>query len=213
MYMQSYTLAVIGVILITLIIILCLNYRKKIFKFYKSNIKKLKKAKTIRHLFLIYSISLGILSTLVFYFVGISIIYSLHYFAFIYVTYGLIREISETSRREHLLKKQLFNFIIVYFLIMIVYIHLFASLYSYTFRSENGYFLLNEKVYIIDSVTNYFISGLNFMSYDIGLVPVGYMKFILLIQLFVSQVMILGFFFIIFSQLLGKIDIDEGIIK
>jgi len=96
---------------------------------------------------------------------------------------------------------------------MIVYIHLFASLYSYTFRSENGYFLLNEKVYIIDSVTNYFISGLNFMSYDIGLVPVGYMKFILLIQLFVSQVMILGFFFIIFSQLLGKIDIDEGIIK
>jgi len=180
------------------------NYRIK--NFLNNVLNSMGKVEKIRQHFLIYSIIGGIILFIISLILKVNIIYFIYYVVISWITYLLIGEISTIYYKEFLTKKELFNFILFYFFIMLTYIVLFAQLYGYAFELKDGVFYLNERVKIMEGYDKYFISGITFFSYDVGLVPEGFMKIIIFIQLFLSQVTILGFFFIIFGRLIGKLN-------
>jgi len=132
--------------------------------------------------------------------------YLLLYFIFIWITFVLIKEISRVNNLgKKITKWDFFTFTSKYFFIATLYIILFGLIYSTTYNLNYGDFSFDGKIYLIGLKESLFISGMTFLSYDVGLFPNGFMKLFLFFQMFISQIMILGFLFIIFSELLTRI--------
>ncbi len=167
---------------------------------------RLRNARKFRHIFLFYSIIGSPLILLILFLFNLNFIYFMVYLPMINFTYLLIDKVSEKLQKDYISKKELFNFIIFYIFIISIFVFLFAQLYIYSYKLNNGRFFLNDKFYPIKYIDAYYISGITLLNYDTGLMPDGLMKIIIFIQLFISQIMILGFFFIIFGDLIRKIN-------
>ena len=183
--------------------------RVKIRKLYKwvTNLEK------FRHIFLFYASIIGFVVFL------LSLLFDLDYLILItyldiylltmYITFNLIARISEVNEKQRLNKYECFKFLSSYIFIIISYIWIFASLYFFTdIFIKSHYFSLNNQIYILKPLDALFLSGITFISYDVGFFPEGIlMKLFIFIEVFIAQILILGFLFIIkhFGKLLQKI--------
>lgn len=155
-----------------------------------------------------------ILSVLLIYFslqFRINFIYIALYILFIIITYMLIKETSEVySKKEQLdkrdIKREFIKFIIIYMIIIVSYIILFSFLFFLTAKLNIGQIISNDGIKPVENFRDFlFFSGITFVSYDAGFFPTQLMKIFVFIELFLSQIIILGFLFIIFGHLMEEI--------
>ena len=176
---------------------------------------KFQKIKRFRHIFLIISSIIGVL--LFFFLLQISfvhLIYFPYYFVFIVITFILIVKISEVNEKKkgEIDKREFFKFIAIYLAIIIIYILFFSLLFFTTYKINSGYLVsdygldLSKRIKPLSDYRDFlFFSGITFVSYDTGIFPVELMKLFVFIELFISQIIILGFLFAIFGILIAKI--------
>jgi len=168
---------------------------------------------SFRHIFVLFSIITGIIILLCFWYFKLNktnLVYLWFYLFLSFLTYFLIKKISQVNEMDDydiMTKLQFFWFIGVYFLIIIGYITIFAILFIFTYILNNGYFVLNQNYYPLTISDAFFISGITFVSYDVGYLPVSLMRLFIFIEVFIAQIIILGFLFIVFGKLLAKIKI------
>ncbi len=162
--------------------------------------------KKFRHLFLLFSILLGIILTALIYLSKTNFFYIFLYLWFCFLTFLLIREVSEVNNNEvkTISKWKFLCFILRYFSISTGYIIIFGLLYKTCNFFSNGFLYPSSTIHL-KTLDYLYISAMNFLSYDLNLQPSGYVKLFLFFQVFFSKIMILGFLFIIFNKLLDKI--------
>lgn len=178
-------------------LILFIIYKKRIVRTYK-------KASQFRHMFIFYSILIGAIFLIGSLFFGINLGYVIYYGVLVGLGLSLIYETSRNINKKYLSKKEFFNFMITYFFIIILVIIVFSFAYITSFSLGDGFVYSNDELYIKTYWDSLYVSSLTFLSYDSSFQVEGYSKIILLFELFLSQMLILGFFFIIFGELMGK---------
>lgn len=184
-------------------------YLKEVFLSLRDIWEDFKEIEDFRHLFLISSMVFGILGSLVLVILGfdkiIVGIYNSIYIAFVYLTFYFIVKISEVNLKIRFKKFDVLKYLLIFVMIFVIYIFLFAYLFFMTFLLNKGFLLSNEELEILTLKESLFFSGMSFVSYDLGYSPIGWMKFFLFFEVFASQIIIVGFAFIVFGQFLSKI--------
>lgn len=202
-------IAIILAILIPIIIIFLETFsrffkksRNVILEFYRA-IKEMSK---FRHLCLLSFHFVGVIFVELAIFNKINSIYVVYYLIFVTLSYILIINISNINKKDIVNKFEAFKFIITYFIICFLYITLFAFVYYTTYTLNKGQIFLNNQFYNLDIKNSFYLSAVSFLSNYLEFVPEGiYMKYLMILQIFFSELILLAFLFIIFGQLLDKI--------
>jgi len=158
-----------------------------------------------RHIFLLISTTFGFFLFQFLVIFKFSLYYFLIYCSLVFITFYLIITISKIISTNGSTKLHFFIFILKYFFIIIAYIVIFAWLYQLTFWLKDGNFYLNEIIYILTPIKSLFVSSFTLLSFDVGFFPERFMKFFMFVQIFISQIVILGFLFVILGDLLRNI--------
>ncbi len=135
-------------------------------------------------------------------------IYLFGYFLLIQITHLLIKKVSGIIRGN---KKEInpwlimWNFL-VFLYVVAGYILIFAVLFEQAIRLGDGFFTFENSYKTLSEWDFLYISSMNFISMDTGYSPVGWTRFLVFVESFLSQVIILTFVFISLEKIVDKIN-------
>ncbi|MBI1934808.1 hypothetical protein HYS31_00045 [Candidatus Woesearchaeota archaeon] len=184
------------------------------FKKSKSKLSKIygaiKEIPKFRHLFLLTFYVVGIIIFEFFIFYNVHMIYFFYYWIFILLNFLLIVNISNINIKENLTKFEAFRFIVTYFIICLLEVILFSVAYYTTSAFNKGQISLNNQFYNLDLSGSFHVSIVVFLANYLQFMPEGiYMKLLIVLQVLSSQLILLGFLFIMFGQILEKVKKGE----
>ena len=179
---------------------------KKLIEILLEVYKIISNIQRVRHIVAFFSLILGIILLVLFCVLKINLMYINFYANFILIILSLNILISNINDKDKISKPDFIRYITEYLFIVALYIILFGNLYYTTFNLGDGYFRLDGEQHPDSLISSYFISGMVFLSYDVGFFPEKYLKLFVFIQSFISQIIILGFLFIMFGKLLTGIE-------
>lgn len=178
------------------------------FKFLNHR-KRYKRTRFSVYTFLIFILFLLIISYL-------SIIYNLTFyyllsyiFSFI-ITIGFIQLVRKIKNECTIEEYKFFIFILLFILIILAYIVSFSLIYLQANPSENYGYLAREdtpnKPELLDFWNSILFSGYTFFSMELNnLISIGLLKALILLEIFISQMIIILFIGILASQLFEKL--------
>lgn len=159
----------------------------------------------VSHILLFFILIMGVILWGVSLIFNINLLYLSFYFNLAFVILLLNKLISNIIGKKEITRGEFFKYVVAYLFIVGLYIFFFANLYSMTTKLGDGSFNLDGEDFPLDRTGFYFISGITFLSYEVGFFPLGYMKVFMFVQIFISQIIILGFLFIMFGKLITRL--------
>ena len=93
------------------------------------------------------------------------------------------------------------------------YVGVFGYLYYETSLLQDGGFLLNNSYFVMTLEKSFLISASFLLSYDAGYTALGYADYFLIIQLFISQIIVLGFLFVILGDFIKRLEENNKLNK
>lgn len=163
--------------------------------------------------FSIYISLLFFLSFIFLYFLGINIIYLLTYSLLFLVTLvfvGLVRNIkTKCMRRRGISEFTFFIYMVAFGFILFFYIEVFSIFYlnaNPLINGSIGFFSKGNEIQILDRLESFYFSGYTFFSMDYDDIEAQqFLKLIIILELFVSQILMIIFIGILASMLFGKL--------
>lgn len=182
-----------------------IDYYPKLKAKYKEVNEKLERISRFRYIFLLAGYILSFLLYYFFIIANINFVYLIYYAFFITIFYFLISLVSSAMSKDQMNKFSLFKFICSYFIICFAYTILFTFIYYTTFTLGKGQIYLGDKYYNLDIGNSFYLSIVTFLSNYLGFNPEGiYMKVVMIIQVLTSQIILLGFLFSLFGEIINK---------
>lgn len=166
----------------------------------------IKNFKKFRHIFIFIAILSGI-PLLVIFLTKKRPDYFTYYLYFVFIVFHLIKNVSEAAdKQEGRISPWKFSyFVFRYLLFLLWYILLFGFVFWGIDTYNDGSFNIGGEYVIMTILDGIKISGFNFLTLDTGYTSQGLMSLAMFIEVFISNIFVLGFVFITFDKLLEKL--------